>query len=86
MQSGCGAGGSALPLGGRGRGFKSRHSDQTESGRNSRSDSFLLWDVSAFGGMLVGQISKNDFEISLTDENSDDKIIGYRPGDANEKI
>ena len=26
--SGCGAVGSALPWGGRGRGFKSRHSDQ----------------------------------------------------------
>ncbi len=26
--SGCGADGSALPWGGRGRGFKSRHSDQ----------------------------------------------------------
>ena len=29
--SGCGAVGSALPWGGRGRGFKSRHSDQQTS-------------------------------------------------------
>ena len=31
--SGCGAVGSALPWGGRGRGFKSRHSDQTKKDR-----------------------------------------------------
>ena len=29
--TGCGAVGSALPWGGRGRGFKSRHSDQLRS-------------------------------------------------------
>ena len=29
--SGCGADGSALPWGGRGRGFKSRHSDHFKS-------------------------------------------------------
>ena len=29
--SGCGAVGSALPWGGRGRGFKSRHSDQLKT-------------------------------------------------------
>jgi len=27
-----------------------------------------------------------DFEISLTAENSHDKITGYRPGDVNEKV
>ena len=31
MLSGCGAVGSALPWGGRGRGFKSRHSDHLNS-------------------------------------------------------
>lgn len=32
----------ALDWGSRGRVFKSRYSDQTESGRNPRSDSFFL--------------------------------------------
>ena len=33
--AGCGAVGSALPWGGRGRGFKSRHSDQKNACRNA---------------------------------------------------
>ena len=41
-KSGCGAVGSALDWGSRGREFKSRHSDQKESERNSRPDSFLF--------------------------------------------
>ena len=38
--SGCGAVGSALPWGGRGRGFKSRHSDQMRSSTPKRVLSF----------------------------------------------
>ena len=39
--SGCGAVGSALPWGGRGRGFKSRHSDQNPATERLR-DFFML--------------------------------------------
>ena len=45
--SGCGAVGSALPWGGRGRGFKSRHSDQcdqhTPENRYSNEYRFFLY-------------------------------------------
>ena len=39
--TGCGAVGSALPWGGRGRGFKSRHSDQMQSALPPKSDTRL---------------------------------------------
>ena len=40
-QSGCGAGGSALPWGGRGRKFKSCHSDQIRRNRMTPTDFFM---------------------------------------------
>ena len=41
MKSGCGAGGSALPWGGRGRKFKSCHSDQIRRNRMTPTDFFM---------------------------------------------
>ena len=45
MVSGCGADGSALPWGGRGRWFKSSHSDQRDAGPNSLLGSALFLSV-----------------------------------------
>ena len=41
-RSGCGAVGSALPWGGRGRKFKSCHSDQKSIGNTTFSNAFFL--------------------------------------------
>ena len=48
MLSGCGAVGSALPWGGRGRPFKSGHSDHAGSARSERLPCFAAWEFFAF--------------------------------------
>ena len=56
--SGCGAAGSALPWGGRGRKFKSCHSDQKSIGNTTFSNAFFLSCYAVFRRLLHNLLRK----------------------------